>query len=140
MMDHVFLSYSFKDIERARRLRDVLQFYGVQVWPSGVLTPGSPSWRAELKEQIAQAACVVVILTKDTPDSNWVLTAINQALVSKVPILPVVMDGEPGHRLLIELKGDPWFDLRWSRNFAAEVRDLVSQIQRCHFAKTARDD
>lgn len=137
MMDHVILSYSFKDIERARRLRDALRFYGVGVWPSGVLTPGSPSWRAELKDKIAQASCVIVILTKDTPQSYWVTAAINQATLLGIPVLPVVMDGEPTHRLLIELKGDPWFDLRWSRNFASEMRELVSEIQR--FTKIARD-
>jgi len=139
MMDYVFLSYSFKDIDRARRLRDALWFYGVKVWPSGTLTPGSPIWRAELNEQIAQASCVVVILTKDTPQSNWVAAALNRAADFNIPILPVVMDGEPGHRLLIDLKGDPWFDLRWSRNFGAEVRELVKQIHRYHFAKIARD-
>ena len=139
MIDHVCLCYSFKDIERARRLRDALRFYGVSVWPSGILTPGSPTWRAELKEQIAQASCLIVILTKDTPESYWVTAAINQALALGIPILPVVMDGQPGHRLLVDLQGDPWFDLRWSRNFASEIRDLVSQIQHYHFAKITRD-
>jgi TIR domain len=139
MMDHIFLSYSFKDIERARRLRDALRLYGVEVWPSGTLTPGSPSWRAELQAQIEQASCVVVILTRDTPQSSWVTTAINQAAKSNIPILPVVMDGEPAHRLLIDLQGDPWFDLRWSRNFAAEIRELVIQIHRYQFAKIVRD-
>ncbi len=139
MMNHVILSYSFKDIERARRLRDALRFYGVNVWPSGVLTPGSPSWRAELADQIAQASCVIVIITKDTPQSYWVTAAVNQAAAFNIPILPVVMDGEPGHRLLVELKGDPWFDLRWSRNFGAEIRELVIQVQRYQFAKIARD-
>lgn len=139
MMDHVFLSYSFKDIERARRLRDALQFYDVNVKPSGVLTPGSPSWRTELKEQIAQASCVIVILTRDTPESYWVTAAINHATASNVPILPVVMDGEPGHRLLVDLKGDPWFDVRWSRNSGAEIRELVGQIRRYQFAKISRE-
>ncbi len=138
-MDHIFLSYSFKDIERARLLREALRLYGLRVWPDGLLTPGSPTWRAELENKIVQASCVVVILTKDTPQSSWVTAAVNHAIDSNIPILPVVMDGTPAHPLLIELQGDPWFDLRWSRNFASEIRELVSQIQRYHFARTARD-
>ena len=33
MKDLVFLTYSFKDLRRVRRLQQALQMYGLRVWP-----------------------------------------------------------------------------------------------------------
>ena len=129
MRNQVILSYSYKDIHRARRLRDALRFFGLGVWPADILTPGIPSWKAALSGQLESAVCVVVILSKDTHMSNWVTLVLDYARAHGLPVLPVVMDGEPGHTLLVELDGDDWFDLRWSRNFLSECTQLVGLIR-----------
>jgi hypothetical protein len=136
---YVFLSYSFKDIHRARRLRDALHYYGWASWPNDTLTPGLPAWKKAMHERLDQAVCVVVILSKDTLLSNWVAKTLRYAITHDIPVLPVLMDGEPGHRLLIDLDGDSWFDLRWSRNFRAEMAELSEAIKRCDVDKIARN-
>lgn len=130
MKNHVFLSYSFKDIHRARRLRDVLRLFDLEVWPSDILTPGIPSWKAVMQERLENACCVVVILSKDSHMSSWVDIALQYAAEHELPVLPAVMDGEAGNPLLIEVAGDHWFDLRWSRNFASECVEMIHLIRR----------
>lgn len=125
----VFLSYSFKDTRRVRRLREALQLHGLTVWPDDMPTPGTPAWKAEVKDRLTEAACVIAILSKDTLDSRWAMYALEHAQEHGTPILPVLIDGGPGHILLVDLKGEDWFDLRWSRNYVAEVRALVALIQ-----------
>jgi len=129
MSEIVFLSYSFKDIRRVRRLRVALQLHGLTVWPDHMPTPGTPAWKAQVKERLTEAACIIAILSNDTLDSRWAMYALEYAQENGIPILPVLVDGNPGHILLVDLKGEDWFDLRWSRNYVTEVRSLVSMIQ-----------
>jgi hypothetical protein len=125
----VVLSYSYKDIRQVRRLRQALQLHGLPVWPDQTLMPGTPAWKRDVQSRLQAAACVILILSKNTLFSNWVLQVIAYARDHDLPVLPVVVDGDPGHILLVELEGDLWFDLRWSRNYVVEVRALVAQIQ-----------
>ena len=129
-MDHlVFLAYSFKDMRRVRQLRAALELHGLMVWPHDLPLPGTPSWKAELEARLDAAACVVIVLSNDTLDSKWALLATEGAQQRGLPILPVVVDGKPGHILLVETSGDDWFDLRWSRNYVREVRAMVALIR-----------
>ncbi len=130
MRDLVFLTYSFKDIRRVRRLREALWRYNLRVWPNKTLMPGTPAWQAEVHERLAEALCVVAVLSKDATLSTWVHQAVGVARDYGIPVLPVVVDGEAGHILLVETDGEDWFDLRWSRNYASEVRAMVETIQR----------
>ncbi|MAS36002.1 MAG: hypothetical protein CL610_18485 [Anaerolineaceae bacterium] len=129
MNDLVFLAYSFKDIRRARRLRESLRQHGLRVWPDRTLMPGTPDWKTQVQKRLAEAGCVVVILSKDAPLSRWVWQIAGDAHHRQIPILPVLMDGDAGHILLVELEGEDWFDLRWSKNYAREVRYLVDAIR-----------
>jgi hypothetical protein len=129
MKNQVFLSYSHKDIYRARRMRDALIYAGFDVWPDEALTPGTPSWMTEVEARMRAAACVVLILSRDTRLSNWVTKVIHMAEGSGVPVLPVLMDGDTSHAMLVELAGDAWFDLRWSRNYLSEFTEMVGLIR-----------
>lgn len=129
MDNHVFLSYSFADVYRARRLRTALRLYGIAAWPRLALTPGSPAWEAEFEERLKTAACVVLILTPNSGSSRWVSMAIDHANRHRVPVVPVVMSGDAGHVLLTQVQGEAWFDLRWSRNLKSELSGLVQLIR-----------
>ncbi len=129
MTNHVFLSYSFSDVYRARRLRTALRLYGVSAWPDHTLTPGSPAWESDFERHLRSAACMVLILTPNSTASRWVSLAIEQAARHQVPILPAVMNGDAGHVLLAQLGGELWFDLRWSRNLKSELTEMVKLIR-----------
>ncbi len=125
----VFLSYSFKDIRRVRRLRQLLQLHGLHLWPDNTLMPGTPAWKDAVPQRLAEAACIVLVISKNTLLSNWVHDVIAYAQQHEIPVLPVIMDGEPTHRLLVDLDGEAWYDLRWSRKYVSEIREMVIHIQ-----------
>jgi hypothetical protein len=125
----VFLSYSYKDLHRVRRLRDLLREQGLAVWPNKTLTPGTPSWTAQLDQLLDETACILVFLSKNTIESNWVRYALDYAHERKIPVLPIVIDGDPGHILMVELEGELWFDLRWSWNYVRELKELITAIR-----------
>lgn len=132
----VFLTYSFKDIHRARRLRDSLRRYGIDVWPDKTLTPGTPSWKMDVQQQLAEAVCIIAILSQDSNLSGWVQQAVDAARTYQIPVIPALMDGDPAHPLLIELDGEDWFDLRWSWNYPREIREMVFLIRQLATAET----
>jgi hypothetical protein len=125
MAPHIFLSYSHRDVYRVRRLREGLRLYGLPVWPEGRLTPGTDDWRAGLYDAVAGAACVVIALSPDTRLSGWVRWALTLAEEQRLPLLPVVISGQAGHIMLVELAGTDWFDLRWSWNYEREIEALA---------------
>jgi hypothetical protein len=125
----VFLSYSHKDLRRVRRVRDLLLRQGLKIWPNRTLTPGTSSWTAQLDQRLDETGCILVFLSKNTVESNWVRYALDYAHQRQIPVLPVVIDGDPGHILLVELEGELWFDLRWSWNFKRELNELITTIR-----------
>ena len=71
---------------------------------------------------LEDGAQVRVLVRKPADAQQWVDRG--------AAVLNVVVDGEAGHILLVETDGEDWFDLRWSRNYASEVRAMVETIQR----------
>lgn len=126
---HIFLSYSTKDVHVVRRLRDALQKQGISVYPERVLTPGSDQWRANVEQNIALSACVLVALSPNTLTSTWVKIALDYARQYQIPVIPVVIRGDAGHILMVQLEGSVWFDLRYWSNFASEVKELSALLR-----------
>jgi hypothetical protein len=131
----VFLSYSFKDIHRVRRLRELLQLHGLALWPDFTLMPGTPAWKRAAPKRLAEAACIVLVISKNTLLSNWVQDVVSYARQHHIPVLPVVIDGDPGHIMLVELDGEAWYDLRWSSKYVSEITEMVAHI-RGHIQQT----
>lgn len=129
MQHDVFLSYSFKDLRVVRRLYDALSACGIRCWPDRILTPGTERWRAHVHEAIANSACVVVALSKDTIWSAWVEIALALAVELNVPVIPVLVNDSPGHILLVELDGQEWFDLRFRKGYYQEIAQLAALIR-----------
>jgi hypothetical protein len=137
MNNLVFLTYSYKDLRRVRRLRDELRRHGLHVWPDRALTPGTSAWQSEAYDRLAESVCVLAILSKDAEQSNLLLRTVSDARLLRIPVLPVVIDGEPAHPMLLQIESEDWFDLRWSRNYAREVREMVTLIRKLVDAQIA---
>jgi hypothetical protein len=71
-MSHIFLSYSRRDIQTMRRLRDDLKAEGLQVWSDERLEPGTDEWKKAIEEAIKDAAGVAVIMSPEGKNSKWV--------------------------------------------------------------------
>jgi hypothetical protein len=71
-MADIFLSYARPDQARAKRIVDALVARGWDVWWDVKLTPGT-RFRKRTAEQLAAARCVVVLWSKASITSDWVI-------------------------------------------------------------------
>ncbi|MBX3063402.1 MAG: PD40 domain-containing protein [Anaerolineae bacterium] len=100
-MSHIFISYSKKDIDFARRLRELLQAQGLVVWMDEKQIAPSARWWPTIKQNIARASAMIVIMSPNSEESEWVEREI---LVAEDPdnrktIFPVLLAGKVWARL-----------------------------------------
>jgi len=70
-MADIFLSYSEKDRDTARRLADTLVAAGWTVWWDRRI-PAGQTWRAVLERELQSMRCMVVLWSSDSVRSEWV--------------------------------------------------------------------
>lgn len=88
----VFLSYSHVDRELLQKILVGLKKQLCRVWYDEGLTPGE-SWNDELAERIKTADAVVVVLTENSCNSQFVRSEMNYAISKQKKIIPVCMAG-----------------------------------------------
>jgi len=89
-MSEVFISYSSEDVERARELAHALEKEGWNVWWDRRILPGQ-RFDQVIRSAIDEAACVVVLWSESSVDSDWVKEEAEQAMLRDC-LLPVVID------------------------------------------------
>ena len=89
-MSGVFISYSRQDRGTAERLARVLEAYGWRVWWDYHLAPGE-SFRAAIRHALDEADAVVVLWSRHSVVSNFVLDEASVAL-RRGALLPAVID------------------------------------------------
>ncbi|MGB3472368.1 MAG: TIR domain-containing protein [Erythrobacter sp.] len=67
----VFMSYTRAEIEPAKRIIDLLEEAGFEVWWDGLLE-GGDAYLPTTEAALESADCVVVLWSKTAVDSNWV--------------------------------------------------------------------
>ncbi len=92
-MGHIFISYSRTDTEYARRLADVLQSKGLDVWIDARLDYGS-QWPLELQKQLDSCEAFIVIMTPRSFSSEWVQSELQRARRKLKPIFPLLLEGD----------------------------------------------
>jgi hypothetical protein len=126
-MKHLFLSYSRKDTDVMQRVRDTLRAEGFEVWTDEKLTPGTPQWGKAIQQAIQGAFGVIVLLSPDSSNSQWVGNEIHYATTWNIPIFPVLIRGEERDSVPIELIQFQRTDIR--TRFLANMQILVDLLQ-----------
>lgn len=92
---YVYFSYTRSDLKLVQSLKDGLRRNGLNVWAGEEsLEPGTRSWQRVIEGVIENAACIVVILSREGVNSKWILREIEYADAMKVTVIPfVVSDG-----------------------------------------------
>ncbi|NWG15839.1 MAG: TIR domain-containing protein [Chloroflexi bacterium] len=124
----VFLSYSRRDRDVMRYIRESLEVSGITVWSDENLEPGSKSWRGLVETAIERAGCVLALLSPDAKQSEWVGEELNYAKIHGVHIFTVLVRGEEGSAVPLGLTGVQWVDMRTDYEGALE-----------HLLKTLRE-
>lgn len=93
---YVFVSYSRKDSDFMENLKDNFIGKNINIWVDVLgLKPGTFDWQSKIAEAIKNSICVLVLLSPDACQSEWVLREIEFARIHEKSIIPVVVRGEP---------------------------------------------
>ena len=110
---HVFMSYSRRDEAVMRRVTGFLRKQGINVWVDNEkLVPGTPIWEAEIEKAIKSTSAVIVILSPDSKNSEWVRREITLADQYHTRIFPVLVRGDEDSSISIRLITRQYVDLR----------------------------
>lgn len=90
---HVFISYSTRNRDYAVKLRDDLLTRGFDVWIDNRRLRSSKDWWQSIVLALRACAAVVVVLTPESDQSEWVQREIFLAFKYKKPIFPVLLSG-----------------------------------------------
>lgn len=125
---HFFMSYSRDDVTIQKRVISELRQRGVTVWvDTENLIPGSPAWEREIERAIRSAAGIIVLLSPDSNNSEWVRREISFAEQNAKRIFPVLIGGEEDDSVPLRLSSHQRVDLR--RNFSRGLSELEHALK-----------
>lgn len=90
-MQKIFISYSRKDTDFVRKLAGDLEKAGYDVWWDITDLQGGDDWVRAIPDAIASSQYVIVVLTPNSVESEWVKKEYTQALNLHKKIIPVML-------------------------------------------------
>ena len=93
-MQQIFISYSRKDIDFARKLAGDLEKAGYDVWWDLTDLRGGDDWVRVIPAAIESSGYFLVVLSPNSAASDWVAKEYTQALNLRKKIIPIQL--EPG--------------------------------------------
>ncbi|WP_306332649.1 toll/interleukin-1 receptor domain-containing protein [Streptomyces sp. KL118A] len=122
----VFLSYSTQDAAAARRLEQMLDLAGIDVWSDRHLRVGD-QWQSVITEALEEAEIVLVLISRFSLTSHWVTREWHTALTSSKRVIPVLVGGATASDLPPGLREIQAVDL--NEENPQEIRNLTSAIE-----------
>lgn len=125
-MAHIFISYSKQDIDFTRHLKRSLEEAGFVVWMDETAVRPSARWWPTIERNIETSAAVVVVMSPNSRESDWVEREILYAERLRKPIFPVLLTGEDWPRLA----NIQYTDMRtWkSGHLPTELEDMLNGV------------
>lgn len=123
-MADIFVSYASEDRDRVRPLVEAFEAEGLTVWWDTRIDLGS-SFDREIERQLNDAACVVVVWSKASIDSDWVREEAADGLERGI-LLPVLIDdcrSPLGFRRAQTASLISWPDER------AEIKQVINRVK-----------
>jgi hypothetical protein len=93
-MTHIFISYSHKDTEYARRLQEALIQEGFEVWIDDRIEYGD-EWPIVIQERLDACDVFILIASENSYRSKWVHKEVTRAQRTEKPFFPLLLDGHP---------------------------------------------
>ncbi len=127
---HVFLSYSRKDEQMMRRIRDDLRTNNLHIWvDEDDLAPGTKSWRRTVQKAIEQSGCLAVLLSPDAKESEWVEAELDYAETHGKTIYPILVRGDKTNAAPFGYTLAQWIDIV-TKDYDAELQRLINSIRK----------
>ena len=100
----IFLSYAHIDSQRANVLRHLLsRRRDTSVFTTNMLSAGE-DWQTKLKEEISNCDTFILLVSKDSFDSKWVLHELGAAWAMDKEIIAVVTEDTLPLNMPVEVK------------------------------------
>jgi adenylate cyclase len=123
----VFISYSRKDSQYARMIVEHLKQRGIDVWMDDRIEYGS-KWTTEIEKALNESPAVIVIMSPNSKESEWVQNEVAYAQDRKKKIFPLLVEGE----IWLSLAATQSTDVRGGKlppaEFYEEIRRVVKEI------------
>lgn len=126
MQHHIFLSYSRKDTLLMQRIREDLQANELTVWTDSGIEPGTPLWKDSIEQAIENAGCLVVILSPDSKQSQWVKRELEYAEAQAKPIYPLMARGDERSAVPFGLIGTQFIDIQ--SHYPSGMQNLIITV------------
>ena len=129
-MSDIFLSYASEDRERVRPLVEALKQEGWTVFWDFTI-PAGMTWRRFLLEKLENTRSLVVVWSKHSIESEWVMEETDEAKRQKKPIIPVLLDkvSPPfGYRAIHCRNLSDWVGSLTSPIFLHLVQDIKNSV------------
>jgi membrane protein YqaA with SNARE-associated domain len=111
--DSIFISYSRRDSEIMQRIVLYLRDQGFKVWVDNErLVPGTAIWEEEIEKAIKASSTVLIIMSPDSKNSEWVRREISLADQYRKHIMPVLVRGDEDSSVTLRLATRQFVDLR----------------------------
>ena len=140
MIDQVFLSYSRKDEESMLLIAKYLRAQKIKVWVDNEkLIPGTPIWEDEIERAIVNASAIVVVLSPNSKNSEWVKREMTMADQNQKRVFPVLIRGDEKNSISLRLINRQFVDLRgnWEEGMKSLSKALSFYISALEVPKEA---
>ena len=91
-MGYAFISYSSKNQSVAQSLKKHLSDCGVQIWMAPEDIPAGSSYMKEINQAIKNCSCFVLLLSRESQSSQWVIKELERAVSYGKDVFPVLID------------------------------------------------
>src|SRR5271170_5817763 len=124
----VFLSYTSKDVDAARRICESLRDAGIEVWFDQSELRGGDTWDAAIRKQIKTCALFMPVISANTSARaegyfrlEWKLAVDRSHLIAaeRAFIVPVVIDAIRADEALVP---DKFREVQWTHCQAGEAQ------------------
>ena len=110
---YFFVSYSREDNAKQRRVVRELRERDINVWVDiENLTPGTPTWEREIEKAIRGSMGIIVLLSPESNNSEWVRREISFGEQHRKRIFPVLIEGDDFASTPLRLANHQRVDLR----------------------------
>lgn len=123
---HVFLSYSRKNIDFMKRIKNTLEDEGYLIWTDENLSPGTPLWEQEIGTAIEASMSLIVLLSPFAKSSPWVTREIGYARTHRVPIYPLLIEGDEATSIPFGLIGSQYVDV--TSKYVSGMAKLIAEL------------
>jgi hypothetical protein len=128
----IFVSYGSQDSGLAQELRAAFESAGMSVFMAEKDIAASSKWKESIREALVSSANVLIVLTPNSIDRNWVLLETGAAWVLQKRIFPALAF------VGVDNLVDPLRDVQARRIETSEQREkLIAEIAALHSASAS---